>query len=129
MGSNSLADVSWRDLFLQYSHSWQSKRDTRSFTQHRNIPNNTTPLQDPRSVRRTRSGVTECKYEMADHKKSPVKTGLSYCFSETHISPSRAKREQGIFYGEGVSVLLVRDRLAGKYNAAIPSAAGIKKAP
>jgi len=42
--------------------------------------------------------------KMADHKKSPAKAGLSCCYSEI-ISPSRAKGEQGIFYGEGVSVL------------------------
>jgi hypothetical protein len=58
----------------------------------RDIPDNTTPLQDSRF-----------RGNDYTHKKSPVKTGLSYCFSES-ISPSRAKGEQGIFYGEGVSV-------------------------
>jgi hypothetical protein len=49
-------------------------------------------------------------------KKNPQKAGFTY---SEGIWASRAKRVQGIFDGEGVSVPKVRDRLAGENNAAI----------
>jgi hypothetical protein len=77
------------------------------------------PLNGPHAVGNDIEGRNNSR-----HKKSPVKTGLSYCFGETHISPSRAKQLQGGFRREGVSVPLVRDRLESKPKAADASAAG-----
>jgi hypothetical protein len=48
----------------------------------------------------TRSSRVETqrrRCERSRHKKSPARAGLSYCFDEIHISPSRAKQLQGGF--------------------------------
>jgi hypothetical protein len=86
-------------------------------------------IKDIRFPRPANHSIVWCLKSM---KKAPLLRGFPTLGTGARpgsFLASRAKREQGIFDGEGASILFVCERLAGKNNAAIASAAARKRKP